>query len=265
QRLLLKKKNQNKYFIDMIIPFSHKQLRVTMYLQLQPYKTTTPQLQKVVTKQKKKKKKSQCLYYYQRVIIPPSQFQLNRMMETIQATMRHLFQPKFHNNQTTSSQVPVMLLKRSKSEKGNKTNLITIESPRSSLLKKKKERTDIAQTRHLVFANKTNITRAIDTNSTNNIERAPQITKLCAAVLQILCINNYCITQLLGESYAVKKSNHNPNGSEVQMLLDEIWHLLDDLFPHMDNDNMYALLKDYGLVCSYGQIMEYVACLKTWN
>ncbi|ETN99731.1 hypothetical protein RFI_37735 [Reticulomyxa filosa] len=40
------------------------------------------------------------------------------------------------------------------------------------------------------------------------------------------------------------------------MLLDEIWYLLDDLFPHMDNDNMCALLKDYG------QIMEYVACLK---
>ncbi|ETO07571.1 hypothetical protein RFI_29821, partial [Reticulomyxa filosa] len=253
--VVIKKKNQNKYFIDMIIPFSHKQLRVTMYLQLQPYKTTTPQLQKVKVKEHQCEKIVECLdqsetrnYEHRRKNKGKElKVQLRKMMETIQATMRHLFQPKFHNNQTTSSQVPVMLLKRSKSEKGNKTNLITIESPRSSLLKKKKERTDIAQTRHLVFANKTNITRAIDTNSTNNIERAPQITKLCAAVLQILCINNYCITQLLGESYAVKKSNHNPNGSEVQMLLDEIWHLLDDLFPHMDNDNMYALLKDYGL------------------
>ncbi|ETO11943.1 hypothetical protein RFI_25433 [Reticulomyxa filosa] len=61
---------------------------------------------------------------------------------------------------------------------------------------------------------------------------------------------------------AMKKGNCNPNDSEMQMLLDEIWHLLNNLFPHMDNDNTYALLKDHGLICSYGQIMECDACLK---
>ncbi|ETO12160.1 hypothetical protein RFI_25216 [Reticulomyxa filosa] len=54
----------------------------------------------------------------------------------------------------------------------------------------------------------------------------------------------------------MKKSSPNPNGNEVQMLLHKTWYLLNDLFPYMDNNNMYALLKDYGLVCSYGQIMN---------
>ncbi|ETO12107.1 hypothetical protein RFI_25267 [Reticulomyxa filosa] len=61
----------------------------------------------------------------------------------------------------------------------------------------------------------------------------------------------------------MKNSNHNVNDSEVQMLLNEIWCLLNNLSPrHMNNDNMYVLLKNYGLICGYGQIIECITCLK---
>ncbi|ETO05956.1 hypothetical protein RFI_31440 [Reticulomyxa filosa] len=109
-----------------------------------------------------------------------------------------------------------MLLKKSNQKKGNKTNFITIEIPDSSLLKSERRR-----------------------------RKGRTLYKL---------ITSYC-----EQDKDKQHKQHRQSTADNQRsanAIEQNWYLLNDLFLHMDNNNMYALLKDYGLVCSYGQIMN---------
>ncbi|ETO26265.1 hypothetical protein RFI_10871 [Reticulomyxa filosa] len=109
---------------------------------------------------------------------------------------------------------------------------------------------------------------SIDTKST-------RVIHLCLILLRVLCVNNFCITQLLEsrilsvtitilQQYVVAMDalNKSEDQEGVLSLLNDLWYLFNDLFPYMDNDNIYALLKEYGLSLTYVQVKEYVSCLK---